>query len=500
MKRTLSLFLASLMLASALISCSTPADDPADTTDSAETTLPVETEPAETGRADAKDNLPADLKLNGMKVHIHSFSAEDWDILGKNEESGDMVFDAVYNRTRSVADRLDVKIEWSDSPHQGWADFSASLESTIMAGDDVWQMVFAQGNSTIQSNRDHLFMDLADSKYLDFDQPWWWSDAMAELSFDGKMRRYLVGDIALSNFRRAGAVYFNKNLYEDALGNPDDLYKLVIDGGWTLDKMGELAAQAYRDVNGNGALDDGDIYGFHFGKKDYIVHMEYALDVERFHRDERGYPVMEYDLERAQLAVEKMNKLLYQTKGCAFNAQTHITAADFAARKTFFFGNQLTAATSSDLRDMEDNYGIIPFPKLDDKQENYQNLLFNSSSVVTIPITCKQHENVGAVIEAMCAESYRSVIEVFYETALKMKYSRDSYSGQCIDIIRDVTRKNLAYEYNAQIGYSSMLITNCVAANNNDIASSIASVIPAANEKIQAKIASIESDKAANAK
>ena len=499
MKRTLSLFLAALMLASALVSCSAPADGTEDTTAVAETTLPAETEPKETGRADAKDSLPADLNLNGMKVHMHSFSGEDYDIIGKNEESGDLVFDAVYQRTQSVAERLNVKFEWTDSPHAGWQDFSASLEGTILAGDDVWQIVFAQGNSTIQSNRDHLFMDMSESKYLDLEQPWWWTDAMYEVSFDGQMRRYLIGDICLTNFLRAGAVYFNKNMYEDALGNPDDLYKLVIDGGWTLDKMGELAAAAYRDINGNGTPDDGDVYGFHFGKKDYIVHMEYALDVERFHRDERGYPVLEYDLERAQLAVEKMNKLLYQTKGCAFNNTAHTTAADFAARKTFFFGNQLIAAVNAAMRDMEDDYGIIPFPKLDEKQEEYKNLLFNSSTVVTVPITCKQHENVGAVIEAMCAESYRSVVEAFYETALKMKYSRDSYSGQCIDIIRNVTRKNLMYEYNAQVGYSAMLITNCVAVNSNDIASSIASVTPAANEKIQQKIASLEKDKAANA-
>ena len=499
MKRSLSLFLASLMLASALISCSAPADTAEDTTAAVETTLPADTEPQETGRANAKDNLPADLNLNGMKVHIHSFSSEDFDILGKNEESGDLVFDAVYHRTMSVAERLNVKIEWSDSVHAGWQDFSASLESTILAGDDVWQMVFAQGNSTIQSGRDFLFMDMADSKYLDLDQPWWWSDAMYEVSFDGESRRYLIGDIALTNFLRAGALYFNKSMYENALGNPDDLYQLVVDGGWTLDKMGELAAKAYQDVNGNGTVDNGDVYGFLFGGKDYVVHLDYAMDVQRFHRDDRGYPVMQYDLERAQLAVEKINKLLYQTKGCAYQATPHVSNADFASGKTFFFGNQLLASTKAELRDMEDDYGIIPFPKLDDKQENYQNLLYNSSSVVTVPITCQQHEKVGAVIEAMCAESYRSVVEAFYETALKMKYSRDSYSGQCIDIIRDVTRKNLVYEYNAQIGYPSMLITNCIVNNSTDIASSIASVIPAANEKIQAKIASIESDKAANA-
>ncbi len=500
MKRSLALFLAALMLAASLAACASDPETQNDDTSAAETTLPAETDPAETGRADAKDNLPADLNLNGMKVHIHSFASEDFDILGKNEESGDLVFDAVYNRTRSVAERLNINIEWSDSPHAGWQDFSASLESTIMAGDDVWQIVFAQGNSTIQSNRDHLFMDMANSKYLDLEQPWWWSEAMYEVSFDGQLRRYLIGDIALSNFLRAGAVYFNKSIYTDALGNPDDLYQTVINGEWTLDKMGELAAKAYRDVNGSGTVDNGDIYGFLFGGKDYVVHMDYALDVKRFHRDDRGYPVMEYDLERAQLAVEKMNKLLYQTTGCAYQATPNVSNADFAARKTFFYGSQLLATTKTELRDMEDDYGIIPFPKLDEKQEDYMNLLYNSSSVVTVSITCKQHENIGAVIEAMCAESYRSVVEVFYETALKMKYSRDSFSGQCIDIIRNITRKNLAYEYNSQLGYPATLISNCVTANSTDIASTIASTIPAANAKIQQKIEALEKDKAANAK
>ena len=292
MKRLASALLAFLMLASALAACSSGSGDTPDSTAPDSTapaeTAPMETEPTETGRADAKDNLPEDLDLDGMTVHIHSFSNEDYDIIGKQEESGDVVFDAVYARTRSVAERLDTNIIWSDSEHEKWQDFSASLEKTIMAGDDAWQMVFAQGNSTIQSNRDHLFLDLADAKYLDYSQPWWWNEAMDEVSFDGKVRRYLIGDIALTNFLRAGCLYFNKTMYNNVLGNPDDLYQTVIDGGWTLDEMAEIAEVAYQDINGNGQVDDGDIYGYYFGAKDYLIHMEYALDVQRYHRNEEG--------------------------------------------------------------------------------------------------------------------------------------------------------------------------------------------------------------------
>ncbi len=489
MKRSFLYILAALLLTGAFVSC-TGSEEPETETIPAETTIASETAETESGRKAAKDSLPDDLDLGGMNIHIFSFSSEDYDIIGMGEESGETVFDAVYNRTRSVAERLNANITWEDSAHQKWQEFSAEMEQTIMAGDDAWQMVFAQGNSTIQSNRDHLFMDLANAKYLDLEKPWWWQEAMEEVSFDNISRRYLIGDIALTNFLRAGCVFFNKAIYTDAIGDPDDLYTMVIDGNWTIDAMTEVSAQAYQDLNGSGTVDEGDIYGYRFGGFDYVNYMEYATDVSHYYRDENGYPVIEYDLERAQLAAEKLYKLLYETKGNAFS-KDHVKASDFVNRNTFFFGNQLLSAVGGDLRNMEDDYGIIPYPKLDENQEDYNNLLFNSSSCVVIPITCTVLDETCAVIEAMCAESYRSVVEVFYEAALKTKYSRDSYSGQCIDIIRDATKKNLIYEYHGQFG-SGNIISRCIADGNTNIASAAASQIPASNKKIQAKIAELQ--------
>ena len=132
---------------------------------------------------------------------------------------------------------------------------------------------------------------------------------------------------------------------------------------------------------------------------------------------------------------------------------------------------------------MESPYGIIPYPMLDEGQGEYEAIIHNSSDSVVIPITCKNPDEVGAVIEALCAESYRSVIEPFYETALKAKYSHDAYTVQCIDIIRDVSVKDFMYEYNGVVGGGRM-IREQVQENLETFASLYASQKAVTNQKI----------------
>lgn len=485
--RFLCLCLTVGMLLPTFVSCSdepAPAEDTSVSTESTDTAAPaVETTTSEPGRADAKDTLPEDLSLNGMNIHIHSFANEQYDIIGMNETSGDVLYDAVYERTCSVAERLDVNITWADSQTAKWQDFSDELNQVILAGDDVWQIVFAMGNATIQKNRDALFTDLAGAKYLDFSQPWWWAQAMEEVAFNIEERKYLVGDIALSNYMSAGAYFFNKTLYTDIFGNADDLYQTVIDGNWTYDKLKEISAGAYQDLNGNGAVDEGDLYGLRFGNPEFLKHAEFSMDVQHFYRDENGYPVIEYDVQRSQQAVEALYSLLYETKGNIYQSD-NLDRSIFPQRGTFFYARHLGEVFKAEMRDMEDDYGILPFPKLDEQQEEYHGLLHNSSNFVTVPVTAQHVDEICAVIEAMCAESYRSVVETFYDIALKTKYSRDSFSGRCIDIIRDATKKNLVYEYNGRFG-SGNIIADCIGAGNTNFSSAYAKAVTTSNAIIQ---------------
>ncbi len=495
MKKVLSLFLAMLMLAAPLAACSSePADSPDDSATSApETTVPPETEPAVTDRADAKDNLPADLDFGGKTFHVASRGRSDVD--GGGEETGDTLNDAVYARTRAVEERLKMQIE-TTVISGNWQTFGTTMEAAILAGDNAWQITNTPGNASLSSRRDYLFQPLQDNKYLELDQPWWNTAAINEISIDGKTVRYLVGDIALSTFDFLGAMLFNKDLYTDFGKKPEDLYQQVLDRKWTVDSLHQQSAEMLKDVNDNGTMEEEDVYGYTLFTFEDVKFMEAAMDVRRSSRGDDGIPYIDYDQERAILAADKLIELLRNSKSVYYPPASARDYVFFSNNRTVFLGTVLGDVKKAELRDMESEYGIIPYPMLDDSQEEYVNYIHGSAAYYAIPISCSNPDEVGAVLEALCAESYRMVVELYFEIVLKAKYSSDSQSGQCIDIIRNTARKIFLFEYTAIAGSSGFLISNQVRAGQNNFASAYASIVEAGNKGIRDHIASIESQSA----
>ena len=82
-------------------------------------------------------------------------------------------------------------------------------------------------------------------------------------------------------------------------------------------------------------------------------------------------------------------------------------------------------------------------PKLDTAQESYTTYSHNGFSVFALPVTCSKAEDVGIFLEAMCAESYRSVIPTYYEVALKVKYARDEEAVEMLDLCT----RGLVYDF-----------------------------------------------------
>jgi hypothetical protein len=88
------------------------------------------------------------------------------------------------------------------------------------------------------------------------------------------------------------------------------------------------------------------------------------------------------------------------------------------------------------LRGMEADFGIVPYPKWDEQQENYLTTSVAYFSLFCVPTTVQNLEMTGIITEALCAESYKKVIPAFYEVALKTKHARDDESAEMIDLIR----------------------------------------------------------------
>ncbi len=467
--RLLALLLALFMLVSTACSSSqtdtegkeTQADNAAATTAAEETADP-------TLRANAKDNLPTGLNFDGTDIRFFYRGIDaiaNYDLVG-TENTGELVFDAVYARNRAVEERLGVTLNMIPSEGTSIADVKSQITKTVTAGSDDYDVLVGTGNTLPQAGISEYLMNLANEEYLDYDQPWWWNDAMNELAVNENVRYFLIGDFLLYNLLSTGAVYFNKEIYTDKFGSPNDLYNLVLDGSWTLDKLSEYVKAAYEDLNGDTTEDADDLYGMvAYNNGAYMF--QYAVDIPTYTRDEEGYPVISALDDRSVRFVEKMIDL-YNMPGCAIKLSETEIITRFVDEKTLFLPFRLSVSFDANIRAMTTDFGIIPYPKLDEQQKEYLSFTHDCSSDAAIPKTNTIMEETTAALEALNAESYRNVTEKFYETALKTKYVRDDVSSQIIDMIRDSATKNFMAEYSALLnGIGHSLFTSVENLNNN---------------------------------
>ena len=121
---------------------------------------------------------------------------------------------------------------------------------------------------------------------------------------------------------------------------------------------------------------------------------------------------------------------------------------------------------------MKDNYGILPYPKLDDSQKDYHAGSRSTHNAFSLLITTGNEDAAGAVMEALAASNYQAVMPAYFETALKVKYTRDDDSARMFDLIRGSLTHNFGYIYSNAIGTPTVMIQSSFK-NENSIASNV---------------------------
>ena len=88
-------------------------------------------------------------------------------------------------------------------------------------------------------------------------------------------------------------------------------------------------------------------------------------------------------------------------------------------------------------------------------------------------------------MEALAASNYKSVLPAYFETALKMKYSRDEDSARMFDLIHSVMTLDFGYIYNNAIGTPLSVVSTGF--KNENMASS---AVAANRERLNNELAS----------
>lgn len=412
----------------------------------------IETEAkTDTDRTNIKDNLPDNLDFDGAAISF--ISRDNTETAGQIASfeiatetlNGENINDAIYYRNLTVSDRLNVKIENTRVP-----DVNTKIKACIIAGDDTYHVAVGNAVTMMILGNGGYFLNLMGDNmtYLDLDMPWWSQHYIDQARIGNKLVM-ITGDISLTMMKLMFVTYFNKQMIIDY--NLDDLYSVVLDNKWTIDYQLNIIKDIYQDINGNGKTDTEDIYGFSASDVIGIDPYYSCLDLTIINRDENGIPYADIDLDKFTSAYDKIYKLFWGTTGSYIFAQkaNEVEAEDMInmmSQNHLLFMN-LRLYYSETMRDMDVDYGILPMPKYDEVQENYYSYIHDQYSAFCVPGTNVNLDLTSAVLEAMCAESYRSVTPEYIDVSLAYKYTRDENSSKMLDIAISGIKLDFAWIY-----------------------------------------------------
>ena len=96
---------------------------------------------------------------------------------------------------------------------------------------------------------------------VDLTQPWHNQLANGDATINGKLYG-IDSDLSISTLLYTYGTFFNYNIMEQYGFSSQDLYDIVFEGKWTVDRLREISSGIWQDLNGDGQHDPGDVHGY----------------------------------------------------------------------------------------------------------------------------------------------------------------------------------------------------------------------------------------------
>lgn len=413
------------------------------------------------------DDVPSivDFKNDTVKIAYWDNSFVEHELTADNDKY-DFIDSSILQRNESIEERLGVQLEFvkgDNAPEY----YMPQVQEEILAGTfdcDIISGVQCQAGMLCING---CYLDLTGAKYLDITKPYWAQEYIDELRIGNDRLYMLGGDISLTTTAWASAMLVDENLYNEVFGDVNELYQDVLDGKWTLDMMFDTCRKTYKDLNNNGERDVDDRYGFGFRRSgSSIVDMFcFSSGVRYSLRDQSNIPILNVinddSVEFCRLFCENLdsNEGIWSYNTTEFDS-----------------GNNLFVTTTLDaLRDeyYQNNFGVIPYPKLNTSVSEYHSWLSDNTLVYSVPVTLPEDRTnmVSAVLEVMASETRRICLPAYYETALGDAYVRDDWSKIMLEIIHDGITADFVSIYSIALNHVGGIMRQQVGYGDFDIKS-----------------------------
>ena len=162
--------------------------------------------------------------------------------------------------------------------------------------------------------------------------------------------------------------------------------------------------------------------------------------------DEDGDWSVNLTTDRSILSVEKLNLLFKPTNtitGKQINEDYSVPSSVFIAGNAFFNSTSLSGIESIS-RDANFSYSVLPYPKLNEEQQDYYTTNDNTYCATFGIPQCAADPNFSAfMIEVLSWKSHTTTYPAYTETICKV---RGSYDADCYEML-ELTLSGLTYDF-----------------------------------------------------
>ena len=438
MKKKLFAFI-SIMLLFALCSCGGAATTTANQTTSApaDTSAPVETVDPTTVL-----DIPTEYDYDGYEVNILVSGNYNNNDFGGSADSRDVVELAQFKRNLEVESSYKVKIvvdnkikfnSQKNGSGTGFDAFSTMYSSQSYDYDFATIGSYNAGSCAYSG----LLADLNSLPNVDLSKQWWSQKANEQFNIRGKMY-FTTGDISLAENRVVHLIVFNKEmLISEQLESP---YDLVRQGKWTWDVLQTQVKSVSEDLDGDDRMTEKDKYGMMTWSDAYSAAVA-SVGSQIATVNSAGDLELTLMNDKSRAIVEKYADIIFDTNTCFDYQYGYAQSTWDTNRWGMFSGGQVlyylaSAAIPAQMREYDVQFGIIPYPKLTEDQDNYYSLTAAyHNQYVAVPYFIENPERTGMLLEILSYKGKQYVTPAFYDMQLLGRDTRDNESEEMLDII-----------------------------------------------------------------
>ena len=393
--------------------------------------------------------------LDGYKFRVVSRNVDHHlkDVYAEHE-TGDILNDAVFVRNMAVEELLNVDIEVIPLGNCDDAKVVNAVRMAVRSDSPDYDMALDHTHQVGLFSTEGMLCDWLSIDGINYDNPWWSKNVIEAASVNDRLY-FMLSDYQLDGIDYTFTMLFNKKLFESR--NMTMPYEMVDKGTWTMDNFYSLIKDTSEDLDGSGKLDESDLWGLvvEYPNAASIVSFMYSCDQFVTKKNDDGIPELCMNTPKMVSIAEKVTDIFWNGNQARIQnpPNSHQLFRNSQAYMAACFVRDLVL-----MREMEDPYGIVIYPKYNEEQADYQSHVGGHASIMMIPITAYENlDTVGKIIDVLSALTLRDVTPKYYEMVLQTKALRDGESERMLDMLIANRVFDFAYFYNSGAGLATML-------------------------------------------